>query len=103
MEPISCDTFTWLAKFKDWYRICFGQAPDNLCDEYAEESIPEYFDLDVPPIPTEEEAIKELYELEEGIRKSTEENWRYYQNEYGLIKFDFSNYDIDKWINSKTY
>ena len=93
---MSADTFTWLAKFKDWYRICFGQAPDNLCDKYAEESIPDYFDLDVPAMPTEEEALRGINELEDTIRKSTEECWWYYENEYGLIKFDFSNYDIDK-------
>ena len=47
-------------------------------------------------MPTEEEALRGITELEDTIRKSTEESGRYYQNEYGLIKFDFSNYDIEK-------
>jgi hypothetical protein len=95
---MSADTFTGIARFKDWYRICFGQAPDNLCDEYAEESIPEYFSKE-PIYSTLEEAIKASIELENEVRDSHNDDWMgWFENEYGTIKFDFTNItNIDRW------
>lgn len=89
---MSADTFLWVAKFKDWYRTCFWQAPDNLSPEFAAEYIPEYFSW--PPISTLEEAIADAHDLEQEIMEDMEEMWCPHINEYWLLKFDFTDYDI---------
>jgi hypothetical protein len=93
---MSADTFTWIAKFEDWYRICFSQAPDNLwyfpknsngeklmCIRYFE-----WWEI----FKTKEEAIIAANKMDEVNEQ--EDDW--YINEYWTINFDFSYYNLQK-------
>jgi len=95
---MSADTFTWIAKFNDWYRVCFSQASDNLSyyhkgSKWEKMMCIQYFwwcEL----LQTKEEAIAYATKLDENLFA----NDNRYCNEYWNLYFEFpyTMLDIEK-------
>jgi len=93
---MSADTFTGIAQFEDWYRICFSQCPDNLwyfsTNSNGEKLMCIHYFWWWEIFKTKEEAIIAANKMDE--LNEQEDDW--YINEYWTINFDFSYYNLDK-------
>ena len=93
---MSADTFGWICKLKDWYRICFWQAPDNLCiEKWYETYVAEYFWWS-KTYDTKEEAIIALDDVYKEIEKECDCDWYPFINEYWTLYFCFNELTTDE-------
>lgn len=96
---MSADTFWWICKLKDWYRICFWQAPDNLCvDEWYELYVARYFWWS-KTYNSKEEADIALNDIYIVLEEESKDYYYPFINEYWTLYFCFnelSTEDIDR-------
>lgn len=93
---MSADTFGWICKLKDWYRICFWQAPDNLVlEEWYEIYVARYFWLS-ETYATKEDANAALNNLYKELEDDYNGSLYPFINEYWTLYFCFNELSTDE-------